>query len=181
MTQTSGGQPSEWWPDRFVTVARALVEQFDARIVFFGSAAESGRIEEMRSQLGADSISLAGETSLEDLGAYCSICDLLVTLDTGIMHVGRAVGVPMVVIAPAWQPAYEWLPKSVDPICLLRRSQIHCRHCRKFTCATRECMDEITSTEVISSAASLLSRFPPAETERESRLHRSTSPLTRTR
>jgi ADP-heptose:LPS heptosyltransferase len=44
----------------------------------------------------------------------------VVSLDTGTMQVGRAVGVPMVVIGPSWQRPIEWLPLGVPKVRILR-------------------------------------------------------------
>lgn len=174
VTQTSGGQPSTWWDDRFIEVAQKLNQLTGSRSVFFGTRKEAPQIDQICQSVGKNVISLAGETQLENIGAYCAVCDLLITLDTGTMHVGRAIGVPMVVIAPAWQPAHEWLPLNQDHIKVLRRWNIPCRHCRKFTCATHECMDEISVDEVVSAALSQLDNYAPIEQKRLERLNRST-------
>ena len=159
VTQTSGGQPSEWWDERFCTVATTLNGLNGAVMAFFGSLEQQERITAIQRRVGANAISLAGQTTLGELGALCAACDLLISLDTGTMHIGRAVGVPMVVIAPAWQPAWEWLPINQEKIKVLRRWDIGCRHCRKTHCASHECMDEISAAEVITAALDQLMRF----------------------
>jgi len=171
-TQTSGGQPSQWYDERFAEVADNLYEELDAQILFVGKESERSDIERIRGRMRHPSYSAAGMTDITCLAAILSLCDLLITVDTGTMHVGRAVQLPMVIIAPAWQPAYEWLPIGMEKYLVLRRSQIHCAHCRLFFCATRECMDEIRTNEVISAAYLQLVRFPVSKDARSDRVSR---------
>ena len=57
---------------------------------------------------------------MTELAALLAMSDVVVSLDTGTMHVGRAVGVPMVVIGPSWQRPTEWLPLGVPQVKILR-------------------------------------------------------------
>ncbi|GEM_PF-836923 len=171
-TQTSGGEPNQWYDDRFVQLADLLYESTKAHIVFVGARAEQGRIEGIRSAMRAPSHSAAGCTDIPGLAALLSMSDLLITLDTGTMHVGRAVNVPMVVIAPAKNPEHEWLPPASEHIRVLIRRDIACARCRKTYCATRECMDEISTGEVFEAATQQLRKFPPSQVERQGRVAR---------
>ena len=80
------------------------------QIVFAGTAAESPAIEALRSGLSFPTATVAGQTSLLELSAILGLADIALTLDTGPMHLARAMRLPMVIIAPAWSPAVEWLP-----------------------------------------------------------------------
>ncbi len=169
VTQTSGGQPSRWFDDRFAVVADRIAEMPNTQIVFVGTNSEAAAIDALRAQMKNPSVSIAGRTSIAELSAFLCKCDLVVTLDTGTMHIARAVGVPAVVVAAAWQPAHEWLPLDVAQIEIVRRNDIACRECRKFYCATHECMDEISSEMVIAAIDKWLKRYPPAPSERQRR------------
>jgi len=175
-TQTSGGEPNQWYDDRFVQLADQLHQSTQAHMVFVGARAEVPRIEAMRAAMRAPSHSAAGQTDIPGLAALLSRCDLLVTLDTGTMHVGRAVDVPMVVIAPAKNPEHEWLPPGREHIRVLLRRDIGCARCRKTFCATRECMDEITTGEVLDAARQQLRQFPPSPMARQRRTARRQAP-----
>ena len=114
ITQTSVTQRKSWRAERFREAAVFLKERYGAYILFAGTAAESQAIDELRSGLPFPTTSVAGKTTLPQLAALMSLCNIGLTLDTGPLHVGRAVGLPMVVIAPAWSPPVEWLPVD-DP------------------------------------------------------------------
>jgi len=110
VTQTSPTQRKSWRPERFAAVARTLIAQHDANILLVGAAAERPMVEEHAQRIGNRARNLAGETSIPQLAALLSLCTVGLTVDTGILHVGRAVGLSMVVVAPAWSPPHEWLP-----------------------------------------------------------------------
>jgi ADP-heptose:LPS heptosyltransferase len=172
-SQTSGGQPSQWYDERFAEVADNLHERLAAQILFVGTESERSGIERIRKMMRRPSYSAAGITNIPRLAAILCMCDLLITVDTGTMHVGRCVQVPMVIIAAAWQPAHEWLPIGMDRYFVIRRNQIHCANCRLFFCATRDCMRQISTDEVISAAHLQLGRFPASNDARSARISRS--------
>ena len=157
ISQGSGGQPTEWYEDRFALVADRLAERYGAGIVFTGVADQAVAIDRIRSAMAEPSINLAGAISIAELSALIAISGLIVTLDTGTMHLARGCDTPMVVIASAWQPAHLWLaPLQGDRVMILRRDHVPCALCAKFYCATRECLDEITVDDVMAAASRLL-------------------------
>ena len=110
VTQTSVTQWKSWRPERFHAAAEFLNKGYGAHIVFVGTAVEAPAVDAIRNGLSFATTSVAGRTSLTELTALLSLCDVGLTLDTGTMHLGRAVGLPMVIVAPAWSPPVEWLP-----------------------------------------------------------------------
>ncbi len=171
--QTSGGQPNRWFDERFVEVADTLHYEMGAEIIFVGADSERLAIENMRVGMKSRSYSAAGSTNIAQLAALLAGCDLLVTLDTGTMHVGRAVGLPMVIIAPAWQPEHEWLPIGSEGCLILRHSEIGCADCRLFSCKTRECMSRTTVGDVVRAARTQLARYPARKESRVARISKS--------
>jgi len=110
VTQTSVTQRKGWRVERFQAAARYVMQSYGAHIVFVGTQAEADAIETIRAGLGEATSNFAGKTTLLQLSALLSLCRAGLTLDTGILHLGRAVGLPMAIIAPAWSPPIEWLP-----------------------------------------------------------------------
>ena len=74
----------------------------------------SPAIEDLRRLCGG--ISLAGQTPLPVLAAVLTLADLVVSVDTGTMHMARAARVPMVALAPSWQPAIQWMPLGLPQV-----------------------------------------------------------------
>jgi len=110
VTQTSPTQRKSWRAERFQAVAEWLHAKHGMQLVFVGARSEAAAIEGIRAGLSFPSASLAGRTSLLELSAAMGFSDVALTLDTGPMHLLRAMQVPMAIIAPAWSPPVEWLP-----------------------------------------------------------------------
>jgi ADP-heptose:LPS heptosyltransferase len=120
VTQSSGGQRTGWHLDRFLQVIDHAARVRGCAVVYVGTAGDAVAIETIRKTARGLGTSIAGKTSASELAAVLAASDYVVTLDTGTMHVGRAVGVPMVVLGPSWQKPLEWMPLGVENVRILR-------------------------------------------------------------
>jgi ADP-heptose:LPS heptosyltransferase len=93
-------QPERRWPpEKFTQAALMLLENRLCHFFFFGSAGEAPLGEAIAQQLPtATTTILMGRTSLAGLAAYLKRLDLLITNDTGPMHLAAAVGTPTVAL-----------------------------------------------------------------------------------
>lgn len=91
-------QRKNWLPDRFAAVARALREQEGATVVLLGGPSDAGVCAAIAAAAGAGVRNLCGCTSMVELGGVLKSLDLLVTVDSGPMHIAAAVGTPVVAI-----------------------------------------------------------------------------------
>ena len=151
ITQTSIGQRKSWRPDRFQAAASFLAERFGLHIVFVGTAAESAAIDQLRSKIPFPTTNVAGKTSLTVLAALMSNATIGLALDTGPMHIGRAVGLPTVIIAPAWSPAIEWLPLDNPCFRILKNADLP-------SAPPDYIIDEVSIDDVIGALDGLLRR-----------------------
>lgn len=83
-----------WARDRFAELADRLVEQRRASIVFTGTLPEKELNDEIISRMKYknNAFNLAGKLSLRQLFAFCTLCKVFVSNDTGPMHVAAAMG-----------------------------------------------------------------------------------------
>jgi ADP-heptose:LPS heptosyltransferase len=168
VTQGSGGQRTGWHEDRFVEVIRHAHEVLGCVVAYVGTAADTAAVEQIRQAAGGIGTSLTGRTSVTELAALLALSDVVVSLDTGTMHVGRAVGVPMVVMGPSWQKPLEWLPLQVANVRILRgedRAEVPANYK----------LDEVEASSVIASLTELLQTYPADPAQREKRLQASVS------
>ena len=89
-----------WPPERFISLARALREEF-GRVVMVAERADDPSVLEIRRRLsdgvaGGWFIDLAGKTNLAELGWLLSHARLLISRNTGTAHLASAVGCPLV-------------------------------------------------------------------------------------
>jgi len=151
VTQTSVTQWKSWRPERFRAAAEFLHGRYGAHILFVGTKGEAAAIDAIRGGLSFRTTSVAGKTSLSELSALLSVCDVGLTLDTGTMHLGRAVGLPMVIIAPAWSPPVEWLPVGDARFRILKNLDMP-------VATPGYVIDEVSVDEVTAALADLLER-----------------------
>jgi lipopolysaccharide heptosyltransferase II len=83
-------------PENFAIVARQLVQQAGIQVVFTGTAPEVELVESIRLAMGVPSHSLVGCLNLAELTALLSLASLLISNNTGPVHIAAAVGTPVV-------------------------------------------------------------------------------------
>ena len=135
-----------WYPDRFRELGMRLSQKWKAAILLFGNENEKTVAKEIASSLGGEGVDFTGKTDLLQLAALLERCQLLVTNDTGTMHVATAVGTPVValfgstdrVTTGPWGDGHVVVKKDVP-----------CSPCLKRVCPTdHRCMKLITVEEV---------------------------------
>ncbi|MCP9446147.1 MAG: lipopolysaccharide heptosyltransferase II [Nitrospira sp.] len=151
------GVAKRWLPDRFAEVARRLVgrlredEGKEAAVVIIGAKGEETLGREIATQINARTAVLSGTTTIRELMAVIKRCHLLLTNDTGPMHIAVAFGVPVTaVFGPTdWRTTSPYGQESGivrEPVdcapCLLRDCPIDHR------CMTRVVVDQVYETAV---------------------------------
>jgi lipopolysaccharide heptosyltransferase II len=158
----SGGRASkQWHVDRFATVARHLARERGATIVLTGSAADRPIVDQVRRVLdGLDFIDACGGLDLPALAALLADLDLLVTGDTGPMHLAAAMGTPVVALFGPSDPR-RYGPLTEDARIL--RVDLPCAPCGQVRLPPErcrghvpECMDGISVAMVIAAVDELL-------------------------
>jgi heptosyltransferase-2 len=135
-----------WYPGRFGELGKRLCEKWKATLLLFGKEEEKSIAEETLRLLGNGGADLTGKTNLLQLAALLERCHLLVTNDTGTMHVATAVGTPVVALFGSTDPSVTgpWGDGHV-----VVRKDVPCSPCLKRVCPTdHRCMELITVDEV---------------------------------
>jgi ADP-heptose:LPS heptosyltransferase len=165
----SGGRPiKQWAPERFLTVSRTLVDDRGATIVLTGGPGDETLIEGMRTGLPADRVIDASKASgLLAVGAILAQCDLMITGDTGPMHLAAAVGTPIVAVFGPSEPR-RYAPRGVHDRVI--RVDLPCAPCNRIrlpparcTGKTPDCLALVTPDRVIDAALAILDECRKAE------------------
>lgn len=150
---------NRWMPARFAELGRRLVADHGATLVLTGSPSERELTALVADGVHGNCINVAGETDIPRLAALTQACDLLVSNDTGTMHVAAAMGTPVVALFSGrdypgrWDPygdAHEVIRKPVD--C----SPCLAENCPRFD--EPECMRLIEVRHVADAVARVLGR-----------------------
>ena len=93
------------WPmDRWREVAKELTAS-GRSLVFVGDKTDAEIVAQIAPSLGGNFADLSGKTTLPELASVLASCDLLVTGDTGPMHIAVAVGTPVLALFGGTDPA----------------------------------------------------------------------------
>jgi heptosyltransferase-2 len=98
-----------WAPDRFAAVAEKIIEQFHPRVILLGGPAERHIASSIECGIHSDVANLSGKIPLDELPYIISRLDLLVTNDSGPMHIAAATKTPLVVLFGPGSPALRAL------------------------------------------------------------------------
>jgi heptosyltransferase-2 len=159
-----GGNASSrrWDAARFAEVVQRLGESH--RIVVFGGPDDTAVTKQVAGERGID---MGGRTSLAMLAAALSTCDLLITNDSGPLHIGAAVGTRTLSLWGAGDPKETAVTGAAHA--LLRHPELPCVPCVKNECprngqgyvlpeARIECLRLIAVPDVLSAAQTMLTR-----------------------
>jgi heptosyltransferase-2 len=148
------GNAKRWPADRFAAVADRLVESRGATILLIGSEGERPVLDTVAAQMRRPAVNLGGRTDLSALVGVLERVDLLISNDTGAMHVAVAVGTPVLAIfGPTDAVATGPLGRSARVVC----ASVPCSPCLLRECPIdHRCMTGVTVPQVLQAARSLL-------------------------
>jgi len=145
--------PTKRWPaERFAEVADRLAAT-GFQTLLIGSPSDKPISDTVKSMMTSNPLDFTGETTLPELAALISRCEILVTNDSGPMHIAQAVGTPVVSVFGPTDPARcgPWLSET-EPL----QAGIDCIKCYRKSCWHLRCMRQVTSESVIRVARSCL-------------------------
>lgn len=134
-----------WLPDRFRSVTEHLLKDPRISVVFFGDQTGAPLVKEICEGLGPRVINLAGKTSLRELVALIDACDVLLTNDSGPMHIASALSTPLVALFGSTSDVKTG-PYGGGTVI---HKRVECSPCYKRVCPIDfRCMKRIESDEV---------------------------------
>jgi len=123
----------EWPADRFVEVAARFCREKNGAVMIFGGISDVGRCEEIVRQISdriepERIISWAGELSLMESAAMMEYCDVILTNDSGLMHIAAAMKKRLIAIFGSTVREFGFAPVS-DHAVVLEIKGLYCRPC----------------------------------------------------
>jgi ADP-heptose:LPS heptosyltransferase len=161
----SGAPVKLWRPQGFAEVAQHLVDQYGARIVVTGVPGEEELVRQVAHAMTHPPTILIG-TTLGQMAALLRHCDLVVGIDSGLMHLAVTVGAPTVHLYGPVDPAAfgPWGPPERHLVVRSDRDCIPCNRLdyRRRQLARHPCVRDIQANQVIAAAERLLRAARPA-------------------
>jgi heptosyltransferase I len=133
-----------WEPDLFAALGDRMTE-FSCQVVFTGSQDDRPIIENISSMMKNRPLNLAGKTGLKELACLYGRCRVLLTTDTGPMHMAAAMGCTVVAL---FGPTSPLRTGPYGPGHRVVTSGAACSPCFKKTCDHWSCMRDITVESV---------------------------------
>lgn len=150
------------WPaERFADAADRLAESLGgAKILIFGSATDRPEAEAVLGRVRSEVLNLAGETSLREMMQILSRCSILLTNDSGAMHVGAGLGVPTLAVFGPTVKAFGFFPRG-PRTAVVETSGLDCRPCAVHGSARCpqghfRCMTDLSVERVVEESLRLL-------------------------
>lgn len=149
-----------WPPEQFIALARRAQAACGAGVVIVGGPDDVAVAERIAAALEGPTRCLAGRTSLKQLAALLADADVLVSGDSGPMHLAAAVGTPVVALFTCTSPVRA-APYGEGHRVVATR--VHCAASYLKRCGSLACMSELSVARVWPALSAALAReaLPP--------------------
>jgi lipopolysaccharide heptosyltransferase II len=162
---TAKHKTKQWLPDRFVEFSAKFSKERKAKIFIFGGKEESEYCGDIAHMINANieaniAENFAGRLSLLETAAALDFCDLVVSNDTGLMHLAAARQRKVVAIFGSTVQEFGFHPCGTKSI-VVERKGLYCRPCSHIgldVCPQGHfrCMKDIGVEDVLSSAREIV-------------------------
>ena len=132
-----------WEDEKFARLCDRIAEELKVRVVFTGS--DPRKLEKIQLRMKFPALNLGGRTTLRDLAYLYRLSSLVITTDSGPMHIAAAAGTPVVALFGPTDPSRTG-PYGFGHTVI--RKDLSCSPCFQKKCASMKCMLDITVEEV---------------------------------
>jgi histidinol-phosphate phosphatase family protein len=94
--------PLESW----AAIGRLLIKELNCKLMLTGTASEKNYVDKLQSLIGPDAISMAGKLNLGEFIALINHAPLLISVNTGSVHIAAAVNTPVIVLYALTNPQH---------------------------------------------------------------------------
>jgi heptosyltransferase-2 len=154
------GGAKRWPAERFAAAGDALAERWRASVVLVGSGPETPLLERVARGMRRQAVVLGGRTNLAELAALLRRSRVVLTNDTGAMHVAAAVDAPVIAL---FGPTDAGATGPLGPRSRIVRTPVPCSPCLLRECPIdHRCMTGVTVAQVVQAAEELAANLPSA-------------------
>jgi heptosyltransferase-2 len=150
------GPAKRWLPERFAEAVAKITAQSSAQWILLGTKNDAAIGEQIAAAIGDHCVNRIGQTTLDQLINELRRCSLLLTNDTGTMHLAALLGVPVVAVFGSTEPRLTG-PLGNEHIIL--RHHVECSPCFLRECPIDfRCMKAVSADEVAGAVLSMLGK-----------------------
>ena len=150
------GPAKRWLPERFAEAAAKITEQSSAQWILLGTKNDAAIGKQIAAAIGDHCVNRIGQTTLDQLIDELRQCRLLLTNDTGTMHLAALLDVPVVAVFGSTEPR---LTGPLGNGHTILRHHVECSPCFLRECPIDfRCMKAITTDKVAGAVLSMLAK-----------------------
>jgi lipopolysaccharide heptosyltransferase II len=141
-------ETKRWRTEKFKILADKLISRYAVRIIVIGGKGDEKR-GEMVSSGNPNVLDLTSKTSVDDLYRICKLSNLVITNDSGPMHIAACAEVPVIAIFGPTDPKRCGPRNGQNQIV---SADVDCLKCYKKTCDDMVCMDKLDVDHILNKA-----------------------------
>jgi lipopolysaccharide heptosyltransferase II len=150
------GPAKRWLPERFAEAVVKITAQSSAQWILLGTKKDAAIGEQIAAAIGDHCVNRIGQTTLDQLIDELRRCSLLLTNDTGTMHLAALLGVPVAAVFGSTEPR---LTGPLGNGHTILRHHVECSPCFLRECPIDfRCMKAVSADEVADAVLSMLTR-----------------------
>jgi ADP-heptose:LPS heptosyltransferase len=140
--------------EQFAEAGDLLVRELGARVLLTGAPAEQPLTQRIQWKMRKPAVDLAGALPFTEFAGLIQAADLVVTNNTGPMHMAAALQTPVVALFALTNPPEQWGPWRVPHKLLYH--DVPCRVCYSRICPfEHECLRLVTPRAIVEAAQEL--------------------------
>ncbi len=142
-----------WLKENFIQLGSLLQQKYHTSIILFGGTDDVAHCSEIAGKMRTEATNLAGKLTLLEIAAAMDLCDVVVTNDTGLMHLAAARKRKVVAIFGPTLQEFGFFPYGTESV-VIERIGLRCRPCSHIGSARCprghfKCMKEIHVEDVL--------------------------------
>jgi lipopolysaccharide heptosyltransferase II len=148
---------SRCWPiENFLRLTESLIKKYNPKFVLIGSNKEKKIFKKFKRRYSDRLVSAIGKTDFGKLLALIERCDLLITNNSGPMHLAAILKRPLIAIFAGDIKRFSPLGEAKNTIVLYKKQE--CSPCLLRYCFSRKCLRDISVEEVLEAVSKLINK-----------------------
>jgi lipopolysaccharide heptosyltransferase II len=147
-------EPKRWSKEEFARLADALADKYRAKVCISGSEKDEELAQDIKKAAVTKPVIVCGKTTLKQMGALMERASIVISGDSGPLHIASAVGSNVIALFGPTSPAITG-PRGKGKKIVLQKD-VGCKiPCYRSSCNSYKCMNAIEVTDILNAVEEL--------------------------